>query len=42
MDFTGRPMKAFVYVGPGGTETDDDLRAWIARGFAFAESLPKK
>ena len=42
MDFTGRPMKAFVYVGPGGTKTDDDLRAWIARGLAFAESLPKK
>ncbi len=42
MDFTGRPMKAFVYVGPDGTKTDDDLRAWIARGLAFAESLPKK
>ena len=42
MDFTGRPMKAFVYVGPDGTKADDDLRAWIARGLTFAESLPKK
>ena len=42
MDFTGRPMKAFVYVGADGTKADDDLRAWIARGLAFAESLPKK
>ena len=42
MDFTGRPMKAFVYVGPEGTRTDHDLRVWIARGLAFDKSLPKK
>ena len=42
MDFTGRPMKAFVYVGPEGTRTDHDLRVWIGRGLAFDKSLPKK
>ena len=42
MDFTGRAMKGFVYVGLEGFESDDDLRAWIERGVAFAGSLPPK
>jgi TfoX/Sxy family transcriptional regulator of competence genes len=29
MDFTGRPMKGFVFVGPEGTKTKDDLEYWI-------------
>jgi TfoX/Sxy family transcriptional regulator of competence genes len=29
MDFTGRPMKAFVFVGPQGTKTDKDLQGWV-------------
>ncbi len=27
MDFTGRPLRGFVFVGPGGYQTDEDLRA---------------
>lgn len=42
MDFTGRPMKGMVYVGPGGTEEDDGLAAWVQRGVDFAGSLPPK
>jgi len=42
MDFTGRPMKGFVYVEPKGIQTDEDLKAWVDRGIAFAKSLPKK
>ena len=42
MDFTGRAMKGFVYVGSEGFEDDTDLRAWIERGAAFAGSLPVK
>ena len=42
MDFTGRPMKGFVYVGAAGTEEDDSLRQWVQRGVAFAGSLPAK
>lgn len=42
MDFTGRGMKGFVYVGCEGFEDDDDLAAWVARGVAFAGSLPAK
>jgi hypothetical protein len=42
MDFTGRPMKGMVYVGPAGHASDDDLAAWVARGADFAASLPPK
>ncbi len=42
MDFTGRPMKSMIYVGPEGTGADADLGAWIARAVKFAESLPAK
>lgn len=42
MDFTGRPLKGFVYVEREGTETDDALEGWIGRGVSFARSLPAK
>lgn len=29
MDFTGRPMKGFVFVLPEGTDDDDQLSYWI-------------
>ena len=42
MDFTGRPMTGFVFVGPEGTQTESTLLEWVLRGLAFAESLPAK
>ncbi len=42
MDFTGRPMKGFVFVEPAGLKTDKDLEAWVQRGVDFAMSLPAK
>lgn len=42
MDFTGRPMKGFVYVATAGFEGDEDLGAWVDRGLDFARSLPRK
>ncbi len=42
MDFTGRPLKGFVYVDPDGIDDDEALQAWIERGVAFAASLPMK
>ncbi len=42
MDFTGRSMKGFVYVGVDGLAEDADLQAWLDRGVAFAGSLPAK
>ena len=42
MDFTGRPMKGFVFVGPEGLASDNDLKVWVQRGVDFALSLPSK
>lgn len=42
MDFTGRPMRGFVYVEPEGFADEADLQAWVARCVRFAESLPPK
>lgn len=42
MDFTGRPMKGYVYVQPEGLEADDDLKHWARRGLEFVLSLPPK
>lgn len=42
MDFTGRPMKGYVYVYPEGIATGRELKAWVKRGVAFARTLPKK
>ena len=29
MDFTGRPMKGFIFVEPVGIDMDEDLEYWI-------------
>jgi hypothetical protein len=42
MDFTGRPMKGWVYIAPDGFSEDADLDRWIALGLEFASSLPAK
>jgi hypothetical protein len=42
MDFTGRPMRGFVFVEPAGIESDAELAAWVERGVDFAESQPPK
>lgn len=39
MDFTGRPMKGYIYVSPGGVKSATQLRAWLTRGQEFAASL---
>lgn len=42
MDFTGRPMKGFLFVGTDGLESDRDLSGWISHGVSYAKSLPAK
>ena len=42
MDFTGKPLRGFVYVDPAGVAEDGDLDAWVERGVAFASALPPK
>ncbi len=41
MDFTGKPMRGFVFVGPEGFDYDDDLDFWIKKGLDFNETLVK-
>jgi TfoX/Sxy family transcriptional regulator of competence genes len=41
-DLTGRPMKGWLLVDADGHAEDDDLRRWVDRGLAYANSLPPK
>ena len=40
MDFTGKPMKGYVFVGPEGVKSTAQLRKWLTKGLDFAASLP--
>lgn len=42
MDFTGKPLKSMVYVGPEGIAALEDLNRWVNRGANFAATLPPK
>ncbi len=38
MDFTGKPMKEFVFVSPEGFKTEAQLQHWIELGLEHAKS----
>ena len=42
MDYSGRAMRGWVVVGPGGTDTDAGLSEWVRCGASTALSLPAK
>ena len=45
MDFTGRPMKGFVFIEPEGIDMDDELAYWIQLALDYnpwAKSSKKK
>jgi TfoX/Sxy family transcriptional regulator of competence genes len=42
MDFTGRPMKGYVYIDPPAIEADNDLSAWVRWCEDHARRLPPK
>lgn len=45
MDFTGRPMRGFVFVNPEGLATDEELNGWLKLALEFnprAKSSKKK
>jgi hypothetical protein len=42
MDFTGKPMKGYVFVDPEGFESDAALEGWIDRCADFVGTLPPK
>jgi TfoX/Sxy family transcriptional regulator of competence genes len=39
MDFTGRPMKGYVFVGPEGLRSREELAHWIRQAVDFVEDL---
>lgn len=42
MDFTGKPLKGFLYVAPAGIKGATALMGWVGHGLRHAASLPAK
>ena len=42
MDFTGRPMRGYLYIDSEGIKTKAALSKWIDHAIAFTKTLPKK
>lgn len=42
MDFTGRPMKGYVYVDPLAIADDGDLQSWVLWCWQYVAKLPGK
>jgi AcrR family transcriptional regulator len=40
MDFTGHPIKGYIYAGPDGTKRAAQLRSWLMHGVEFVSDLP--
>jgi len=36
------PSAGFILVGPGGTDSEEDLAAWVRRALTFNATLPAK
>jgi TfoX/Sxy family transcriptional regulator of competence genes len=39
MDFTGRPMNGYVFVGPEAIKSDRELAAWIDQATTFVATI---
>lgn len=42
MDFTGRPLAGYVYVGAAGCSSPSAVRKWVEKSTQFVETLPDK
>lgn len=42
MDFTGRPMRGYLFVDAEGLATASSLRTWVTRCVRFVETMPIK
>jgi hypothetical protein len=42
MDFTGRPLKGYLYVGPEGFTDEAALGEWLEMALDFVRTLPPK
>lgn len=38
MNFTGKPMKEFIFVTEGGFNTEEELQNWVEIGISHAKS----
>ena len=41
-DFTGRPMKGWIFVAPEAMDDAEDFAEWVDAGADYAASLPAK
>jgi len=41
MDFTGRPMRGWLFIEPAGVETASGLRMWVGRALAHTDTKPE-
>jgi hypothetical protein len=41
-NISGRPMRGWPLVIPQGIKTKAQLKGWVQKGLAFAETLPPK
>ena len=39
MDFTGKPMKGYVFLAPGSIDLDSELEYWVDLSLEFNETL---
>jgi len=42
MDFTGKPMRGYVFVGPDALKSAADLKRWVGLCAEFVATLPAK
>jgi len=42
MDFTGRPLKGYVYVAPAGFRSAGELAKWVSRALSYVKTLPSR
>lgn len=42
MDFTGKPMKGYVYVAHAGISSNEKLDEWAEMSLRFTDTLPPK
>lgn len=42
MDFTGRPMKGYLYIASSAIADDGSLAMWVERCVSFVTALPAK
>lgn len=39
MDFTGKPMRGFLFIQPEGFDSDEDLAFWVSKALEFNQLI---